>query len=159
VSTILKALQRLEDEKRADSERSLDEQIVARRPPPDPERRWLKIGAVAIGGLAVASAAFFFWPAREARDGARSRDQDEGGRRETPPQVLSSPGARCARATGFAGGPSLLCRRSRQTPRHAARRFRGGRRVAGSRRADGQSRHRTARRSAERAQTQALECA
>jgi len=66
VSTILKALQRLEDEKRADSERSLDEQIVARRPPPDPERRWLKIGAVAIGGLAVASAAFFFWPAREA---------------------------------------------------------------------------------------------
>jgi hypothetical protein len=65
VSTILKALERLEDEKRASSERSLDEQVVAARPPPDRERRGLKIGAVAIGGLAVAAAAFFFWPIRE----------------------------------------------------------------------------------------------
>jgi hypothetical protein len=65
VSTILKALQRLEDEKSADAGRSLDEQVVARRPPPDPERRGLKIGAVAIGGLAVAAAAFLFWLTRE----------------------------------------------------------------------------------------------
>ena len=65
MSTILKALQRLEDEKSADAERSLDEQVVARRPPPDPERRGLKIGAVAIGGLAVAAAAFLFWFTRE----------------------------------------------------------------------------------------------
>ncbi len=65
MSTILKALQRLEDEKSANAERSLNEQVVARHPPPDPERRGLKIGAVAIGGLAVAAAALFFWFTRE----------------------------------------------------------------------------------------------
>jgi hypothetical protein len=68
VSTILKALQRLEDEKSADAERSLDEQVVARRPPPAPERRGLKIGAVVIGGLAVAAVAFLFWLTREEPD-------------------------------------------------------------------------------------------
>jgi hypothetical protein len=68
VSTILKALQRLEDEKSADTERSLDEQVVAHRPPPAPERRGLKIGAIAIGGLAVVAAAFLFWLTREESD-------------------------------------------------------------------------------------------
>jgi len=68
VSTILKALQRLEDEKSADAGRSLDEQVVARRPSPDPERRGLRIGAVAIGGLAGVAAAFLFWFAREDPD-------------------------------------------------------------------------------------------
>ncbi len=65
MSTILKALQRLEDEKSAIVERSLDEQIVAHRPPRDPNRRGMRIGAVAIGGLALAAAAFFFWPTRD----------------------------------------------------------------------------------------------
>ncbi len=65
MSTILKALQRLEDEKSANVERSLNEQVVAHRPPPDPERRGLRIGAIAIGGLAVAAAVFYFWPAGE----------------------------------------------------------------------------------------------
>ena len=65
MSTILKALQRLEDEKSANAERSLNEQVVARRPPPDPERRGLRIGAVAIGGFAVAAAALLFWFTRE----------------------------------------------------------------------------------------------
>jgi len=68
VSTILKALQRLEDEKSANSERSLDEQVVARHQPPDPERRGLKIGIVAIGGFAVAAAALLFWFTREDPD-------------------------------------------------------------------------------------------
>lgn len=69
MSTILKALQRLEDEKSANSERSLNEQVVAHRPPSAPERRHgLRIGAVAIGGLAVAAAAFFFWPTQEEPD-------------------------------------------------------------------------------------------
>ena len=65
MSTILKALQRLEDEKSANVERSLNEQVVAHRPPPAPERRGLRIGAIAIGGLAVAAAVFYFWPAGE----------------------------------------------------------------------------------------------
>ena len=69
MSTILKALQRLEDEKSAGTERSLDEQVVARHPSPDPERhRGLRIGAVAIGGLAVAAVVFLFWPTREEPD-------------------------------------------------------------------------------------------
>jgi len=65
VSTILKALQRLEDEKSANSERSLDEQVVARRSPPDPERRGWKIGIAALGGFAVVAAALLFWFTRE----------------------------------------------------------------------------------------------
>ncbi len=65
MSTILKALQRLEDEKSANVERSLEEQVVERRPPPKPERRGLKLGAVAVGGFAIAGAAFFFWQTQE----------------------------------------------------------------------------------------------
>ncbi len=69
MSTILKALQRLEDEKSAGVARSLDEQIVARRALPDPDRRGWKLGLVAIGGLAVAvAAAFVLWPAGEDPD-------------------------------------------------------------------------------------------
>ena len=65
MSTILKALQRLEDEKSANSERSLDEQVVARRSPPDSQRRGLKIGIAAFGGFAVVAAALLFWFTRE----------------------------------------------------------------------------------------------
>jgi len=67
VSTILKALQRLEDEKSANVERSLSEQVAARLAPPDPERRGLKFGVIAISGLAVAAAAaaFWLWPTGE----------------------------------------------------------------------------------------------
>jgi hypothetical protein len=68
VSTILKALQRLEYEKSANFERSLDEQVVARRPPRVRERGGMKIGVVAIGGLTVAAVAFLFWPTREEPD-------------------------------------------------------------------------------------------
>ena len=70
MSTILKALQRLEDEKSAGVERSLDEQVVSHHllPDPEPNRRGLKIGIAAIGGLAVAAAAFLLWPTREDPD-------------------------------------------------------------------------------------------
>jgi hypothetical protein len=70
VSTILKALQRLEDEKSAGVERSLDEQVVSHHLPPErePNRRGLKIGIAAIGGLVVAAAAFLLWSTREDPD-------------------------------------------------------------------------------------------
>ena len=70
MSTILKALQRLEDEKSAGVERSLDEQVVSHHLPPErePNRRGLKIGIAAIGGLVVAAAAFLLWPTREDPD-------------------------------------------------------------------------------------------
>jgi hypothetical protein len=81
VSTILKALQRLEDEKSANAKRSLDEQVVAHRPPPAPERRGLKIGAAAFGGLAVAAAAILFWFTRE--------DPDVDVAMESPPPAMA----------------------------------------------------------------------
>jgi hypothetical protein len=62
VSTILKALQRLEDEKSAQGDRSLNEQIVARRSRAAANGRWLMIGIALIGGVAVGSSALYFWP-------------------------------------------------------------------------------------------------
>jgi len=62
VSTILKALQRLEDEKRAGKDRSLNEQIVARRSGVAAKSRWLAIGIALLGGVAVGSSALYFWP-------------------------------------------------------------------------------------------------
>jgi hypothetical protein len=58
VSTILKALQRLDEEKRAELGRSLEEQVLARggaprTPPGQRSPRWL---AIAIAGLALAGA-------------------------------------------------------------------------------------------------------
>jgi hypothetical protein len=64
VSTILKALQRLEDEKSARVERSLGEQVVSHHLAPDrePSRRGLKLGIAAVGGLALVAAGFWLWP-------------------------------------------------------------------------------------------------
>jgi hypothetical protein len=76
VSTILKALQRLEDEKSEGVERSLDEQVVSHHllPDPEPNRRGLKIGIAAIGSLAVAAAAFLLWPIGEDPDAVVATD-------------------------------------------------------------------------------------
>jgi hypothetical protein len=62
VSTILKALQRLEDEKRAGKDRSLNEQVVARRSAVAAKSRWAVIGISLLGGIAVGSTALYFWP-------------------------------------------------------------------------------------------------
>ena len=62
MSTILKALQRLEDEKSARGDRSLSEQVVARRSRAAAKGRWLVIGISLIGGIAVGSSALYFWP-------------------------------------------------------------------------------------------------
>ncbi len=77
----MKALQRLEDEKSAGAERSLDEQVVAHRSLPEPDRRGLKIGIVAIGGLAVAAAVFLLWPTAEDPDVAVAMES-------TPPAAV-----------------------------------------------------------------------
>jgi hypothetical protein len=84
VSTILKALQRLEDEKSEGVERSLDEQVVSHHllPDPEPNRRGLKIGIAAIGSLAVAAAAFLLWPTREDPDAVVAMES-------TPAEVAS----------------------------------------------------------------------
>jgi len=69
MSTILKALQRLEDEKVAEVERPLDERIVARRASPRPTLHLgLAIGIAAVSGVAVAVAAFLLWPGRDDSD-------------------------------------------------------------------------------------------
>ncbi len=70
MSTILKALQRLEDEKSTKIERSLDERIVAHRPPPEPSRLGLWVGSIAIVGLALGASAYFFWPFAQPADSA-----------------------------------------------------------------------------------------
>jgi hypothetical protein len=62
VSTILKALQRLEDEKRAGKDRSLNEQVVARRSAVAVKSRWAVMGVSLLGGIAVGSTALYFWP-------------------------------------------------------------------------------------------------
>ncbi|MBW2495575.1 MAG: hypothetical protein JRE43_12550, partial [Deltaproteobacteria bacterium] len=86
MSTILKALQRLEDEKSAKVERSLDEQVVSHHPPldPEPNRRGLKFGVTAIAGLAVVAAAFLLWPSREDPDAVVAAES-------TPASVASAP--------------------------------------------------------------------
>lgn len=91
MSTILKALQRLEDEKTADVERSLEEQIVERRSRPGPDRRrGLSIGLAAIGGVALAAAVFLLWPSREESDAVVAM--------ESPPLVAAPAPAQPAAA-------------------------------------------------------------
>ena len=62
MSTILKALQRLEDEKSSGKDRSLNEQVVARRSGAVAKSRWAVIGVALLSGIAVGSTALFFWP-------------------------------------------------------------------------------------------------
>ncbi len=62
MSTILKALQRLEDEKNSGKDRSLNEQVVARRSGAVAKSRWAVIGVALLSGIAVGSTALFFWP-------------------------------------------------------------------------------------------------
>jgi len=101
VSTILKALQRLEDEKSAGVARSLDEQVVAHRSQPAPDRRGLRIGIVAIGGVAVAAAAFLLWPTQG--------DPDAVVAAEPPPP-----------ATAPVAAPSTAQQVAAETPRRSA---------------------------------------
>jgi len=107
VSTILKALQRLEDEKSANSERSLDEQIVAHRPSPDPERRGLKIGVVAIGGLAVAAVVFLIWLGREESDAEVAME---------PPPLATAPATAAAPPDAPAATTKVAAEKPRRRP-------------------------------------------
>jgi hypothetical protein len=62
VSTILKALKRLEEEKSKSAERPLDEKIVASVGSAAPKKRAALITLAMIGGIAVGSSALYFWP-------------------------------------------------------------------------------------------------
>jgi hypothetical protein len=77
VSTILKALQRLEDEKSSGKDRSLNEQVVARRSGGVAKSRWAVIGIALLSGIAVGSTALFFWPdgGTPAANGVAEADQ------------------------------------------------------------------------------------
>jgi len=109
VSTILKALQRLEDEKSAGVARSLDEQIVARRPPPEPARHGLKIGTSLIGGLAVAAAGFMLWRASEDRGSTLALEA-------TPPVAapVAAPAPQLAAETPRSNAPARTVPTARQ---------------------------------------------
>jgi hypothetical protein len=61
MSTILKALRRLEEEKSSGTARSLDEQVVAPRPPEVRSGRWPVVGAAMIAGMGVGSLALYLW--------------------------------------------------------------------------------------------------
>ncbi len=62
MSTILKALQQLEDEKRDKPELTLEQQITMTRPPESTRRRGsLVLAGSAAGGIAVALGAMYFW--------------------------------------------------------------------------------------------------
>jgi hypothetical protein len=81
MSTILKALRRLEREKSARSDRSLGEE-VANASPPAPSRRparWLVAGGVLAGALVIAAVVFLVLP---------SRDEAEGG---DPVEIAATP--------------------------------------------------------------------
>jgi len=89
MSTILKALQRLEDEKVSEVERSLDERIVAHRASARPTLHLgLAIGIAAISGVAVAVAAFLLWPGHD----------DSDARLASPPAAATAPVAAAAPA-------------------------------------------------------------
>ncbi len=62
MSTILKALQQLEDEKRDKPELTLEQQITMTRPP-ESNRRSLMLAGSAASSIAVALAAMYFWMA------------------------------------------------------------------------------------------------
>jgi hypothetical protein len=72
VSTILKALQRLEDEKSAKRGRSLEQRIVAQRAPVERSRRGVWLGCAALAGLALGAPALWLWrgETRSEADGA-----------------------------------------------------------------------------------------
>ncbi len=81
MSTILKALRRLEREKNAQSTRPLSEAVAGASPPPRRRRlaRWLVAGGVLAGALAIAAVVFLVLP---------SRDEPEGG---DPVEIAATP--------------------------------------------------------------------
>jgi hypothetical protein len=66
VSTILKALRRLEREKSEQSDQSLSEAVTHASPPPSRRRgRWLVVAGLLVGAIAIAAVVFPMLPARE----------------------------------------------------------------------------------------------
>ncbi len=65
MSTILKALRRLEQEKMAPVERPLREQVTAAPEPERPRRSWAAPSGALVLGAAIGASLFLLWPARE----------------------------------------------------------------------------------------------
>lgn len=93
MSTILKALQRLEDEKSARVERTLDEQVAARPPVPGP-RRWLLVALALLGGVVAGSSALFVLRGLDASDTSDTSAAAVKPSAASAPAVAAAPPAR-----------------------------------------------------------------
>jgi hypothetical protein len=108
MSTILKALRRLEREKSAQSDRSLSE-AVANASPPAPRRRparWLVAGGVLTGALAIAAVVFLVLPSRDEAEGGDPVEIAATPQKPSP----ANPTAKHRRRTARARAPSASAR-------------------------------------------------
>jgi len=115
MSTILKALRRLEREKSERSDRSLREAVTSASPPPRRRRRhWLAAAGVLVGALAIAAVLFTMLPARD--------EAEREGPVEIAAEPQKAPPARPAarRRRSSARQPSTPARDSDRTARAAA---------------------------------------
>jgi hypothetical protein len=104
MSTILKALRRLEREKTAQSDRSLGE-AVANASPPAPSRRparWLVAGGVLAGALAIAAVVFLVLPSGDEAEGGDPVEIAATAQKPSP----AHPTAKRRRRTARAPAPS-----------------------------------------------------
>jgi hypothetical protein len=103
MSTILKALRRLEHEKSEQSDQSLSEAVTHAAPTPSRRRgRWLVVAGVLVGAIAIAAVVFPMLPAREEVE-----EEDPVEIAATPPkQSPARPTARRRRSSARTPAPS-----------------------------------------------------
>jgi hypothetical protein len=108
MSTILKALRRLEREKSAQSARPLNEAVAGASPQPRRRRpaRWLVAGGVLTGALAVAAVVFLVLPLRDGEEGGDPIEVAATPQKSSP----ARPTAKRRRSTARAPKPSKPAR-------------------------------------------------